>query len=111
MGSSGRYSKIGSMAELRAARRRISREVDDARGVLIERYEGFREMFSVGYLTGYLTNRLQQVYTWAESAYKGYQFAVSLFRRKGPAPADASDAEAGEATGVGHPGDEGSAQA
>lgn len=111
MGRSSRYSKIGSMAELRAARRRIAREVDDARGALVERYEGFREMFSVGYLTGYLTDRLQQVYTWAEWAYKGYQFAASLFRRHGPAPADVSGAEAGEATGVERPGDGDCAQA
>ena len=78
----GRYDRIGSLSELRTERERLDWMIEAREGELVREWGRFREMFSIGYVTGVVTQKMEHLQALVRTAYSGFQTALSLFRRE-----------------------------
>lgn len=75
-----RYDRIASLDALRAERERLDWMIELREVELVQRWGRFREMFSIGYVTGIVSQRLEYVQSLMRIATLGFRRAFSLFR-------------------------------
>lgn len=79
--SNKQYAQIRTMSELRAARERLAWKIEMSEESLLNGYEGFKQVFTLSYLTGAVIRKIESVRTWIATIYDGYRLAMSLFTR------------------------------
>ncbi len=77
-----RYDRLGSLTELRSERERLDWMIEAREEELVREWSRFRGMFTIGYVTGVVTQKMENLQALIRSAYSGFQSALSLFRRE-----------------------------
>lgn len=72
------YAKIRTMAELKAERRRIGREMEQAGERLRDDYRNVSRMFTLGYAVEYVAGRADRIYTLVQWGMSGFRFVRSM---------------------------------
>ena len=75
-----RYDRIASLHELRVERERLDWVIEAREDELLREWGRFREIFTVGYVTGFVTQKMEYIQTLIRTVCLGFQRAFSLFR-------------------------------
>ena len=75
-----RYDQIASLNELRNERERLDWMIEAREDELMREWGRFRGMFTISYVTGVVTQKMEYLQTLIRTAYHGFQTAFSLFR-------------------------------
>lgn len=81
MSSRVKYTRLKTLADVKAERIRISNEIDRAEERLQDDYERITEMFSIDYLMGVVSEKTARIYSMIQWISSGYSFVASIIQK------------------------------